>query len=116
MTLKNPTADVAVQIDLDEVKKDWLISCGPYHIRDIANHYSVYEHLFGAAYFVPRIPLNIHVCIQCCFLVSNLLSNRCNVYSTTFHRTIFCRCIVATLSNQAMRQKSQPYNSISNRT
>lgn len=50
---------ITVTIDLEEVKNDWQQTCGPYHIRNIANHYSVYEHLFGYAYFIPRIPMKI---------------------------------------------------------
>lgn len=45
---------------MDEVKKEWLNTAGPLHIRKIAEHYGVYEHLFGPhAYFVPRVALNI---------------------------------------------------------
>lgn len=52
----------AVVVDLKEVKKEWLASDGQHHIRDIANHYGVFEHLFGKyAYFVPRVPLNVNV-------------------------------------------------------
>lgn len=50
---------IAVKIDLEQTKNDWQKTCGPYHIRDIANHYGVYEHLYGYAYFVPRIPMKI---------------------------------------------------------
>lgn len=46
-------------IDLNQVKTDWLSTCGPRHIKEIANHYGVYQHLFGDAYFVPAIPLHV---------------------------------------------------------
>lgn len=52
-----------VEIDLEEVKRDWLQTSGQYHIRDIAQHYGVYQHLFGDAYFVPRVSLDINVSI-----------------------------------------------------
>lgn len=37
----------------------WARNVGQYQIKTIADHYGVYEHLFGDAYFVPRVPLNI---------------------------------------------------------
>ncbi|XP_018576747.1 39S ribosomal protein L38, mitochondrial [Anoplophora glabripennis] len=46
-------------IDLDEVKQEWNKTAGPYHIKQIADHYGIFEHLFGDAYFYPRVPLNI---------------------------------------------------------
>lgn len=50
-----------VEVDLDDVRKEWVSSTGQLHIKNIAEHYGVYEHLFGYAYFYPRIPLNIKV-------------------------------------------------------
>lgn len=44
---------------MDEVKRDWLATSGQFHIRDVAHHYGVYQHLFGDAFFVPRVPLDI---------------------------------------------------------
>lgn len=41
------------------VKEDWLTTAGPYHIKKIADHYSIFDHLFGDAYFVPNKPLEI---------------------------------------------------------
>lgn len=41
------------------MKRDWLQTSGQFHIRDLAHHYGVFEHLFGAAYFVPRVALDI---------------------------------------------------------
>lgn len=41
------------------MKRDWLTTSGQFHIRDVAHHYGVYQHLFGDAYFVPRVPLDI---------------------------------------------------------
>lgn len=53
-----------VEISLEEVKRDWLQTSGQYHIRDIAQHYGVYQHLFGDAYFVPRVPLDVKVSLD----------------------------------------------------
>lgn len=41
------------------MKKDWLKTSGPFHVKRLAEHYGVFEHLFGSAYFVPRINLQI---------------------------------------------------------
>lgn len=48
-----------VLIDLDRMKEEWDKTTGPYHIKKIADHYGIFEHLFGDAYFYPRVPLNI---------------------------------------------------------
>lgn len=41
------------------MEKDWLETSGPHQIRIIAEHFKIYEHLFGSAYFVPRVALDI---------------------------------------------------------
>lgn len=46
-------------VDLNQTKEDWLETSGPYQIKTIADHYGVFEHLFGDAYFIPRMPMNI---------------------------------------------------------
>ncbi|EAA06842.4 AGAP000652-PA [Anopheles gambiae str. PEST] len=48
-----------LKIDLEQVRADWVKTSGPFHIKRIAEHYGVFEHLFGAAYFVPRVALDI---------------------------------------------------------
>lgn len=54
-----------MEVNLDEVKVDWFKTAGPFHIRKIAEHYGVYEDLFGKyAYFVPRVFLDIKVYYQ----------------------------------------------------
>lgn len=50
-----------MEIDLDEVRKEWMHSDGPKHIKSVATHYGVYKDLFGRADFVPRVPLTIEV-------------------------------------------------------
>lgn len=49
-------------IDLDQVEKDYAANNRCYDVRIIADHYGVYKDLFGDAYFVPRVQLNIEVC------------------------------------------------------
>ncbi|XP_062552871.1 large ribosomal subunit protein mL38 [Armigeres subalbatus] len=48
-----------LSIDPELVKQDWLKTSGPFHIQRLAEHYGVFEHLYGAAYFVPRVQLQI---------------------------------------------------------
>lgn len=43
------------------MKEEWLKTNGQNHIKTIATHYGIYEHLFGYAYFTPRVVLNIQV-------------------------------------------------------
>ena len=49
----------AVQIPLEEVREEWLKTEGPSHIHRIAEHYGIYEDLFGDAFFIPYVALNI---------------------------------------------------------
>lgn len=47
------------QISLEEIRKEWLKTSAPFHIRAVAEHYNIFEDLFGEAFFLPRIPLSI---------------------------------------------------------
>lgn len=49
----------SVKVNLEDVKNEWLRTSGPYQIRRIAEHYGIYQHLFGDAYFTPRTVLNV---------------------------------------------------------
>ncbi|XP_021183599.3 large ribosomal subunit protein mL38 [Helicoverpa armigera] len=48
-----------LEIDLNEVKKEWLNTLGPQHKKQIADHYGVFEHLYGEGYFVPYLNLEV---------------------------------------------------------
>lgn len=51
-----------VEINMDEAKQNWMKTAGPFHIRKIAEHYGVFEHLFGKhAFFTPRVWMEINV-------------------------------------------------------
>lgn len=51
-----------VLVNLDDVKSEWLNSSGQFHVRDVADHYGIFEHLYGKhAFFLPRIPMDIKV-------------------------------------------------------
>jgi large subunit ribosomal protein L38 len=58
-TLEKLAHDHKLEVDLTEVRKDWLKSVGPYHKKDIADHYGLFEHLYGEGYFVPFTHLDI---------------------------------------------------------
>ncbi|KAH1003909.1 hypothetical protein HUJ04_003745 [Dendroctonus ponderosae] len=46
-------------VDLEKSNQEWLHTVGPQHIKQIAEHYGVFEHLFGDAYFLPQVPLQV---------------------------------------------------------
>lgn len=48
-----------MEIDLVKVQAEWESGVGPQHLQVLAQHYSIFTHLFGDAYFVPHISLNI---------------------------------------------------------
>lgn len=50
-----------MNVDDDRVKADWLEAEGQFQVKRIADHYGIYEHLFGYAFFIPRITLDIKV-------------------------------------------------------
>lgn len=49
-----------VPVSLEEISNDWSKTNAPLHIKKIAEYYGVYEHLFGDAYFLPYIQMNIN--------------------------------------------------------
>jgi large subunit ribosomal protein L38 len=60
MTISNIVSIIPVFIDLEQAKKDWHETAGPFQVRKIAEHYGIFEHLFGKyAFFTPRVPLDI---------------------------------------------------------
>jgi large subunit ribosomal protein L38 len=48
-----------VVIPLEKTKETWWETSGPHQVRQVAQHYGVFDHLFGDAYFTPRTSLNI---------------------------------------------------------
>lgn len=48
-------------IDEDKVRQDWVEYEGQFQLKSIATHYGIYEQLFGHAYFLPRVALDIQV-------------------------------------------------------
>lgn len=52
--------DFIVPVSLDDVSAEWLKESASVHIKDVAEHYGVFEHLFGDAYFYPQVMLDIY--------------------------------------------------------
>lgn len=42
-----------LQIDLEDARREWQNTLGPIHKKQIAEHYGIYEHLYGEGYFIP---------------------------------------------------------------
>lgn len=48
-----------MNISPEEVHEEWIDQYAVNQIRTIADHYGIFEHLFGDAYFHPIVNLNI---------------------------------------------------------
>lgn len=48
-----------MNIDLEEVKREWVQTSGPYQVLKLAQHFGIFDHLFGRAYFMPLVPLEV---------------------------------------------------------
>ncbi|KAF5273324.1 hypothetical protein FQR65_LT04746 [Abscondita terminalis] len=57
--LEEKSRNKKLLIDLEEVRKDWIKTSSPYQIKEIADHYGVFNDLFGDAYFAPQVYLDI---------------------------------------------------------
>ncbi|XP_076686200.1 mitochondrial ribosomal protein L38 isoform X2 [Andrena cerasifolii] len=54
----------SLSVDLNKVKEAWLDTASPFHTRRIADHYRIFQDLFGDAYFAPVVPLEIDYNIE----------------------------------------------------
>ncbi|XP_043463202.1 39S ribosomal protein L38, mitochondrial [Leptopilina heterotoma] len=57
--VKKKNSALHAKLDLRVAKNDWLKTTAPLEIRKIAEHYGIFNDLFGDAYFHPTIPLTI---------------------------------------------------------
>lgn len=48
-----------VNLELEDVKEEWLRTEAPHHIQMAAEHYGVYKDLFGDGYFTPYVALDV---------------------------------------------------------
>ncbi|XP_031828085.1 mitochondrial ribosomal protein L38 isoform X2 [Nomia melanderi] len=53
-----------LSVDLNQVKDIWTKTVRPLHLHKIAEHYGVFQHLFGYAYFKPVVPLEVDYRIE----------------------------------------------------
>ncbi|XP_033183527.1 mitochondrial ribosomal protein L38 [Bombus vancouverensis nearcticus] len=47
-------------LNLEEARKTWLETTSPYDIQKIADHYNIFQDLFGNAFFFPVVQLDIN--------------------------------------------------------
>ncbi|KAB7494478.1 39S ribosomal protein L38, mitochondrial [Armadillidium nasatum] len=49
-----------LKVDLEVIQKEWENSLKPYHVKELAENYEIYKHLFGDyAFFYPVVTMNI---------------------------------------------------------
>lgn len=58
-TLEQLARNVKLEVDLNEVRKEWLQNNGPQQKKQVADHYAIFEHLYGEGYFYPYLDLDI---------------------------------------------------------
>lgn len=59
LELEKKSRNQELLIDLEEVKRDWVKTSGPYQIKEVADHYGVFNDLFGDAYFAPQVYIDV---------------------------------------------------------
>uniref|UniRef100_A0A8D8LH34 Large ribosomal subunit protein mL38 n=1 Tax=Cacopsylla melanoneura TaxID=428564 RepID=A0A8D8LH34_9HEMI len=57
--LKRLSAKNELKIPLEDVTREWEQHSFMQHVHAIANHYNIFDDLFGMAYFYPVLPLDI---------------------------------------------------------
>lgn len=57
--LEQQARNLELRIDLEESKNVWLQTVGPKQKKQIADHYSIFEHLYGEGYFIPYLNLEV---------------------------------------------------------
>ncbi|KAL1117301.1 hypothetical protein AAG570_004627 [Ranatra chinensis] len=57
--MENLSRENKLVVPLDKVEDDWMRTVGPLHIKAAAEHYGVFDHLYGDAYFVPNVALDV---------------------------------------------------------
>lgn len=51
--------NVKLDVDLNEIRKEWLKTNAPIHKKQISDHYAIFDHLYGEGYFIPYLDLFI---------------------------------------------------------
>uniref|UniRef100_A0A1B6DR97 Large ribosomal subunit protein mL38 n=2 Tax=Clastoptera arizonana TaxID=38151 RepID=A0A1B6DR97_9HEMI len=58
-SLEKLARDVKLEVPIKEVEEVWNYESAPYHIKQTAEYYGIFQDLFGDAYFYPQIILDI---------------------------------------------------------
>lgn len=58
-----------LQVNLENVRTEWLKTLGPLHKKQIADHYGIFEHLYGEGYFVPHLNIEVFYDLKNGFLI-----------------------------------------------
>lgn len=48
-----------LKISCEDARREWLTSSAPIHIKELADHYGIFEDLYEHGYFHPIVPLTI---------------------------------------------------------
>ncbi|XP_076470010.1 large ribosomal subunit protein mL38-like [Babylonia areolata] len=48
-----------IKLDLKAVQDGWVKEQGPHHVRNIAEHFGLYDHLFASAFFYNTVPMAV---------------------------------------------------------
>lgn len=48
-----------LKVPLERVQQTWEQTSAPFHVKRLAEHYGVYQHLFPNAVFLPMVPLKV---------------------------------------------------------
>lgn len=59
LALEKASRNKTLNVDIEKVFEDWSATVGSQQIKTIADHYGIYQDLYGDAYFYPRVPLNV---------------------------------------------------------
>ncbi|XP_059046394.1 large ribosomal subunit protein mL38 isoform X1 [Achroia grisella] len=49
-----------LELDLTKARIEWLKTAGPNQKKQIADHYGIFEHLYGEGYFIPFVNLDVY--------------------------------------------------------
>ncbi|KAK6629428.1 hypothetical protein RUM43_003245 [Polyplax serrata] len=58
--LEKKSRHLQLNLDLQKIKEEWWKGVGPAQIHRLAEHYQIFKHLFGEAYFMPLINMDIY--------------------------------------------------------
>lgn len=52
-------SDTKTELSMEKVRSEWSKTSGPFHIKRVAEHFNIFQDLFGEGYFLPRVALSI---------------------------------------------------------